>query len=64
MPNKIDPSAPSPVTLESVMREMNQEDRPVSKETGRPLTQAQIAYRDRRRVRRFYNPISGEFEKV
>jgi len=64
MPNKIDPLAPTPVTLESVMEGMNQEDRPVSKKTGRLLTPAQIAYRDRRRVHRFYNPITGEYEEV
>jgi hypothetical protein len=63
MPTKKDPLAPPPVTLEAVMHEMNQEDRPVSKKTGRLLTPAQIAYRDRRRVHRFYNPITGEYEK-
>jgi hypothetical protein len=50
------------VTLEAVMHEVNQDDRPVSKKTGRPLTQAQINYRNRGLGRwntGYYDPILG-----
>jgi len=59
----------APITLEAVMAEMQQEERPVGK-NGRPLTSSQLAYRERARRQRtggphtFFNIATGKREQL
>ena len=75
MPENSNQIAPSPVTLEDVLKQQEpapclqaHEEKPavaVNKH-GRPLTPAQLAFKGRHRRRRssFFNPVTGVREEL